>query len=72
VAASGARGLTEVRAAGHARALYRVYPEGATTPDVSYSRGDRILARFAGDRLHRVDVAGSADGAYLEVPRRVP
>jgi hypothetical protein len=41
-------------------------------PDLSYSRGDRILARFADERLLRVDVTGNADGVYLEAPRRVP
>jgi hypothetical protein len=70
--AAGPRALSAVRAAGNARALYRVYPLGAATPDLSYSRGDRIVARFAGDRLQRVDVAGNADGVYLEAPRRTP
>jgi hypothetical protein len=70
--AIGGRALAEILALGAARALYRVYPLGATTPDLSYSRGDRILARFADERLVRVDVVGRADGVYLEAPRRVP
>jgi hypothetical protein len=70
--ASGSRALSEILALGAARALYRVYPLGATTPDLSYSRGDRILARFADERLVRVDVVGGADGVYLEAPRRTP
>jgi hypothetical protein len=69
---TGGRELSEILSQGAARALYRVYPEGATTPDLSYSRGDRILARFVAARLHRVDVTGQADGAYLEAPRRTP
>jgi hypothetical protein len=69
---TGSRALSEILALGAARALYRVYPLGAATPDLSYSRGDRILARFAADRLLRVDVVGGADGVYLEAPRRTP
>jgi hypothetical protein len=71
-APGGGRELAEILSLGAARALYRVYPEGATTPDLSYSRGDRILARFTAARLDRVTVTGQADGAYLEAPRRVP
>ena len=70
--ATGSRALSEILALGGARALYRVYPLGAATPDLSYSRGDRILARFADERLVRVDVVGRADGVYLETPRRTP
>jgi hypothetical protein len=68
----GGRALSQIVALGDARARYRVYPLGATTPDLSYSRGDRILARFVAERLERVDVAGAADGVYLEAPRRQP
>jgi hypothetical protein len=67
-----ARGLSEIRAMGGARARYRVFPpenrEGP--PDISYSRGDRIVAHFAHDRLSRVDIAGRTDGVYLEAPRK--
>jgi hypothetical protein len=70
--AAGSRALSEILALGGARALYRVYPVGATAPDLSYSRGDRILARFEAERLVRVDVVGRADGVYLETPRRTP
>jgi hypothetical protein len=72
--ATGGRALSQILSLGNARALYRVYAEGraADTPDLSYSRGDRILAQFAAERLLRVDVAGEADGVYLEAPRRIP
>jgi hypothetical protein len=71
---AGGRTLAEVLALGNARARYRVYAPGRADglPDLSYSRGDRILARFANERLLRVDVTGNADGVYLEAPRRVP
>jgi hypothetical protein len=67
--------LASVEAIGAARVRYRVYPQGDRTApaDVSYSRGQRIMARFAEDRLHRVDISGAADGVYLEArPRRTP
>ncbi len=63
--------LARVDAAGHARARYRVYPDNdrSLVPDLSYSRGDRIVARFVHERVHRVDVAGRTDGVYLEAQR---
>jgi hypothetical protein len=49
-----------------------VFPETAPDgpPDLSYSRGDRITARFAVNRLVRVDIVGATDGVYLEAQRR--
>ena len=60
-----------LEASGAARTRYRIF-EGVG-PDrvlrgINYSRGDRITARFADDRLFRVDVAGDTDGVYLEAP----
>jgi hypothetical protein len=63
--------LDGIVAVGHARARYRVFPETAPEgpPDLSYSRGDRITARFAANRLVRVDIVGATDGVYLEAQR---
>lgn len=66
----GQRTLAAIVAIGTARARYRVYPEGSTEPDLSYSRGDRIVARFANAQLVRVDIAGATDGVYLEAASR--
>jgi hypothetical protein len=68
--ADGGRALAAILAVGSARARYRVFPEGAEEPDLSYSRGDRITARFANAQLVRVDIAGATDGVYLEAVRR--
>jgi hypothetical protein len=67
---AGRSALAAIIAIGTARARYRVYPEGATEPDLSYSRGDRIVARFANEQLLRVDITGATDGVYLEAERR--
>jgi hypothetical protein len=71
-AAGGGSTLDGIIAVGHARARYRVFPETAPEgpPDLSYSRGDRITARFAENRLVRVDIVGATDGVYLEAQRR--
>jgi hypothetical protein len=69
---SGTSTLAAIIAIGAARARYRVYPEGAQEPDLSYSRGNRIVARFANEQLVRVDIAGATDGVYLEADRRRP
>jgi hypothetical protein len=72
--AAGKRALSEIVAVGAARALYRVFPpaDSAGPPDISYSRGDRIVAQFREERLERVDVVGRTDGVYLEARRRRP
>jgi hypothetical protein len=69
---SGSATLDGIVALGHARARYRVFPETDPDgpPDLSYSRGDRITARFAENRLVRVDIVGATDGVYLEAQRR--
>jgi hypothetical protein len=68
----GGAQLSAIVALGHASTRYRVYPETAPNgpPDLSYSRGDRIVARFEADRLVRVDIAGATDGVYLEAQGR--
>jgi len=72
--AAGKRALAEIVAVGAARAHYRVYPttDPLGPPDISYSRGTRITARFVEEKLARVDVAGKTDGVYLESRRRRP
>jgi hypothetical protein len=69
---TGRTALDGIEATGNAAAFYRVFPQGdrTATPDLSYSRGLRIVAAFAEDRLVRVDVVGKADGVYLEGQRR--
>jgi lipopolysaccharide export system protein LptA len=64
--------ISGIEAMGKASAYYRVFPEGGqdSIPDLSYSRGERIVAAFANDRLVRVDIVGKADGVYLEGRRR--
>lgn len=75
---TGERYLAELDAAGHARALYRIFdPEQSEAePNINYSRGETILARFDATGIQRVDVAGEADGVHLEpigvVRRRNP
>lgn len=69
-AEDGRTSLAAIVAVGSASARYRVYPEGAVEPDLSYSRGDRIVARFRNEQLLRVDIAGATDGVYLEAARR--
>jgi lipopolysaccharide export system protein LptA len=68
----GRTALSGIEAMGHASAFYRVFPDGdrTRTPDLSYSRGQRIVARFQNDRLARVDIVGKSDGVYLEGQRR--
>jgi len=71
--AEGRSVLQMMLAPGAARALYRVFPEGVGpegVPDLSYSRGARITAQFAGTGLVRVDIVGQSDGVYLEAQRR--
>ena len=54
-------------AQGEARALYAVYGQDTSgNPGFNYSRGDRIVARFAEGEIDRIDVFGEADGVYLE------
>jgi hypothetical protein len=70
----GTAGLATVEAVGSARVRYRVFPEtdGSALPDLNYSRGTRIVARFAAERLVRVDISGATDGVYLQAPRKSP
>lgn len=70
--ADGRSALTSVIASVAARARYRIFPNGdrSLEPDLSYSRGDRIVAAFAEERLVRVDIVGNGDGVYLEAQRR--
>jgi len=69
---TGQRVLSRLEAEGDAQAHYRVYPDDdrTVTPDISYSRGARIVATFADERVRRVDVVGKTDGVYLEARRR--
>jgi hypothetical protein len=71
---AGKRALAEIVAIGAAAAHYRVFPatDPLGPPDISYSRGERIVARFVDERLARVDIAGKTDGVYLESRRRRP
>lgn len=71
---TGKRGLAEIVAIGAAAARYRVLSsiDPLGPPDISYSRGERIVARFVDERLARVDIAGKTDGVYLEARRRRP
>jgi len=68
----GRTALSGIEAMGHASTFYRVFPDGdrTLTPDLSYSRGERIVAQFVGERLQRVDIVGKSDGVYLEGQRR--
>lgn len=68
---AGQRVLAQLDAFGNARARYRVFPElgNRELPDISYSRGARIVAVFANERVTRVDIVGQTDGVYLEAPR---
>jgi hypothetical protein len=72
--AAGKRALAEIVAVGAARARYRVFPatDPLGPPDISYSRGERIVARFVEEKLARVDIVGKTDGVYLESRRRRP
>ena len=72
---TGARALVTLEAMGNAKTQYRVFEEdGITLAGISYSRGDRILARFRGEALDTVHVWGQMDGVFLEAagtgPRR--
>ncbi len=71
---SGSRTISELIAAGNARALYRIFDEADSTaaPALNYSRGERIIARFRDETVDKVDVVGAADGVYLEPTRRPP
>ncbi len=53
---------------GTATALYHIADERnpSAPAAISYSRGERIVARFAADQVDRVEVVGEGDGAYLE------
>ena len=65
--ATGSRALVALEALENARTQYRVYEEdGVTLAGISYSRGNRILARFRGEALDKVHVWGQMDGVYLE------
>ncbi|MEX0690232.1 MAG: hypothetical protein WD934_09160 [Gemmatimonadales bacterium] len=63
--------MERLEAMGQGRTRYRIY-EGSSAARVlrgiNYSRGDRIIAHFAADVLHRVEVVGNADGVFLEAP----
>ena len=66
---AGQRVLVHLEARVNARALYFVYDADrpGAPPARSYSRGNRIVARFdVSGELERVDVVGGADGLYLE------
>ncbi len=66
---TGQRVLVYLEARLNARALYLVYDTDrpGAPPARSYSRGERITARFGVlGELERVDVIGGADGLYLE------
>lgn len=69
--AVGRTTLSWLEAHGSAQARYRIYPADAPAgmPDISYSRGARILVRFEADQVKRVHVAGQTDGVYLQAPR---
>lgn len=64
---TGNRVIDALDAQGEARALYAVYGQDTSgNPGFNYSRGDRIVARFAEGEIDRIDVFGEADGVYLE------
>jgi len=71
---SGGRAISELIAAGHAQAFYRIPDESDSTavPAINYSRGLRIIAKFTDEEMDRVDVIGEADGVYLEPIKRPP
>jgi hypothetical protein len=71
---SGDRTISELLAAGHAQAFYRIPDEADSTaaPAFNYSRGLRIIAKFTDEEIDRVDVIGEADGVYLEPIKRSP
>lgn len=65
--ATGERTMTSLHASGQAQAFYRIYdPVLGGDPDINYSRGMTILARFGEVGVQRVDVFGAADGVHLE------
>jgi lipopolysaccharide export system protein LptA len=69
----GIRILNALDAIGNAVAYYRIFdPEADLPPDLNYSRGLKISARFDDDGVDRVDVIGKADGVHLEPVRRRP
>ncbi len=71
----GERILAGLEAQGQAHAFYRIFdpliPDGE--PDINYSRGLAIRARFNAVGIQEVVVVGEADGVHLEpVGRRRP
>ena len=71
-ALSGERILSELDALGDAVAYYRIFNlESDGLPNLNYSRGLKIMARFDDHRVDRVDIIGEADGVHLE-PTRIP
>jgi hypothetical protein len=64
--------IERVVAMGRARAYYHVENERDSLGPrgISYSRGDRIRIALRERRVRTVDVAGNADGVYLEPLRR--
>lgn len=70
---TGSRFLSALNAFGTAQAYYRVIDlETGGDPDLSYSRGQRILASFGPLGIERVDVVGEADGIHLVPAGRRP
>ena len=71
---TGSRTISQLIAAGNARAFYRIFDEAdsAAAPALNYSRGERIVARFKDEAVDVVDVIGAADGVYLEPKRKPP
>jgi hypothetical protein len=71
---TGSRTISELVAAGNARAFYRIFDEedSTATPALNYSRGERIVALFEDETVFKVDVVGAADGVYLAPTRRPP
>ncbi len=72
--ALGQRILSRLTAHGNAKAFYHVPDPDrpAGPPGVSYSRGQRIAARFTLVGLDRVDIVGQSDGLYLAPGAPVP
>lgn len=64
----GERILSALEAEGNAHAFYRIFdPEvPGAEPDINYSRGVAIRARFTAAGVNEVVVVGAADGVHLE------
>jgi hypothetical protein len=63
---TGERSMTSLEARGQAQAFYRIFdPVLAGDPDINYSRGITIVARFGAFGVEQVDVFGQADGIHL-------